>query len=106
VAQNWPLLIADNYKRDFPACQVLLVPHVLVSRQQKLEACRLGCRYQFAVRQSVPSAFYGFNYDVAGEGVSKRSGSAVIEENEHREFGRAAGREERQGFAPRIRSRP
>src|SRR5258708_5929501 len=53
--------------------------------------------------QPIPSAFYGFNHDVAGEGVSKRSGSAVIEEDEHRGLG-AAEQEGRQGFVPRIRS--
>jgi len=59
-AQSRPLLIADNHGRDFPAFQVLLVAHVFVSGHQKLEAGRLRSRYQFAVKQPVPSSFDGF----------------------------------------------
>ena len=103
VAQSGPLLIADHHKRDFATGQVLLVTHVFVGRQQKLETFRLSCRYELAVSKSVPSAFYRFNNDVALEGVSKRSGGAVIEEYGHRPLGRA-GREARPDSAPRIRS--
>jgi hypothetical protein len=47
------LPITDNHKREFAAFQVLPVLHVFVSRQQKLETCRLRRRYQFAVNKPV-----------------------------------------------------
>jgi hypothetical protein len=71
AAQNWPLLIADYNKRNLSARQILLVTHVFVGRQQKLEARRLRCRYQFAVEEPVPAAFNGFNNDVAFESCSE-----------------------------------
>src|SRR5271170_3138498 len=95
AAQSWPLLIADHYKRDFPAFQVLLVTHILVSRQQKVETCGLSSRYQLAVSKPVPSTFNGFNNDVALEGITKRGRGTVIEEYEHRLRGRAVGQEAR-----------
>jgi hypothetical protein len=99
------LLIADHHKRDVPAFQVLLVTHVFVGRQQKLETCRLGSRYQFAVSKPVPSALDSFDHDMALEGIAKGRRCAVIEEYEHRPLGRrAATQEARPGFAPRIRS--
>jgi hypothetical protein len=98
------LLIADNYERYFPVVQILLVAYVFVSRQQKVETFGLSNRYQFAVNQSVPSAFHGFNNDVSLEGISKQGRGAVIEEYAHRPLGRAAGQEARPGSAPRIRS--
>jgi hypothetical protein len=54
--QGRPLLIADHHERDLSARQVLLVAHVFVRRQQKLEPRRLSSRYQFAVDKPVPSA--------------------------------------------------
>ena len=43
------MLVSEDDKSDFPAGQILLVPNVLVGRQQKLKACGLGDRYQFAI---------------------------------------------------------
>lgn len=103
AAQNGPLLIADYHKRDFPALQVLLVADVLVRREQNFETFRLGCRDQLAVNEAIPSAFYSFNNSVAFEGISKRSGSAVIEEYSHRPLRWAAGQGARQGSAQQIR---
>ncbi len=51
------LLIADHHKRDLSVFQVLLVSHVLVSRQQNLKACCLSNRYQLSINKPVPSAF-------------------------------------------------
>jgi hypothetical protein len=65
IAQRRPLLIADHHKRDSAAFQVLLVPHVLVRRQQDLEPSCLSNRYQFGVNKPVPSAFNSFDNDVA-----------------------------------------
>jgi hypothetical protein len=102
AAQSGPLLIGDNHERDFPAFQVLLVTDVFVSRQQKLETCRLSSRYQFAVKKPVPSSFDGFNHHMALERIPERGWSAVIEEYEHQPLGRGAAPVVRQGFAPQI----
>ena len=77
AAQSGPLLIADHRKRKFSARQILLIAHVFVGRQQKLEARRLHCRYQFAVNEPIPAAFNDLHNDVALESVAKRSGSAL-----------------------------
>jgi len=103
ATQSRPLLIADNHKRDFPVFQVLLVTHVLVSRQPNLETCILRSCYQLAIGKSVPSAFSCFNPNVVLESISKRGRRAVIEEYQHRPLGRVAEREARQGSTPRIR---
>ena len=105
AAQSGPLLIADNHERDFPGFQVLLVTDVFVSRQQKLETCRLSSRYQFAVKKPVLSSFDGFNHHMALERMPERGWSTVIKEYEHRPLGRGAAPVGRQGFAPQIRSR-
>jgi len=75
AAQSGPLLIADNHEREFPTFQVLLVTHVFVSRQQKLEAGGLSSLYQFAVSKPVPSLFDGFNHHMASSAY--RSGAGV-----------------------------
>ena len=80
AAQCGPLLIADNHERDFPGFQLLLVTDVFVSRQQKLETCRLSSRDQFTVKKPVPSSFGGFNHHVALERIPERGWSTVIKE--------------------------
>jgi hypothetical protein len=62
------LLIADHYERNLPALQVLLVPDIFVSRQEKIEAFRFSSCYQFAINETVPSALDYFENDVALEG--------------------------------------
>jgi hypothetical protein len=105
AAQDGPLLVSDDHKRDFPAFQVLLVTHIFVRGQQKLEAGSLGSRYQFAIGEPIPSAFKAFNNDVTCERIPQRGGCAVIEEYEHRPLDRVAtGAERRQDYAPRTRS--
>src|SRR5258708_21881129 len=64
VAQSGPLLVADNHERDISAFEILLVAHVLVSRQQNFEPCRFSSRNQFAINQSIPSALKDFNNDM------------------------------------------
>ena len=103
TAQSRPLLIAYHHKRDFPALQVLLVSQVFISGQQNLKTCGLGCRYQCAVRSPFPSAFNGFDNDMALKGVPERGRSAVIEEYEHRPVAPAAAGA-RQGYGTQTRS--
>jgi hypothetical protein len=91
LAQNRPLLVSENDKSDFPARQVLLVPDILVGRQQKLKARGFSGRYQFSVSKPVPSAFDGFHNDMTFEGIAKRGRGSVIEEYEHPLPGRGGG---------------
>jgi len=78
---------------------------LLIRREQQFETSCLCCGDELAVSQSIPSTFYGFNHYMAREGMSKRGGSAVIEENEHRVRVREGKREESPSFALQIRSR-
>jgi len=105
AAQNRPLLIAEHHKRDCPSCQILLIAQVFVGRQQNIEARGLRRRDQFAIRRPFPSTFKGFDNDVAGEGVPKRSRCAVVKQDEHRPWRHRAEQRERRGCAPRTRSR-
>jgi hypothetical protein len=45
----WPLLQTENHDRYFPACEILLIRHVLVGGQQNVEAVGFCGREQFAI---------------------------------------------------------
>ena len=51
--KGWPLLKPDDDDRNGPAGHVLLIPHVLVSGREDLEARVLGHGQQVAVLQRV-----------------------------------------------------
>jgi hypothetical protein len=51
----WPLLQTENHDRYFPACEILLIRHVLVGGQQHVEAVRFCGREQFAILERVPA---------------------------------------------------
>ena len=70
AVESGPLLIADDYKRDSPACQVAGNASFCQS-SATARSFGLGRRYQFDVSKPVPSAFNGFNNDVALEGASR-----------------------------------
>ena len=47
---------------------------IFVGGHQQIESCRFCCIEQSAVRKAVPSAFNGFNYDMAFESVAQGAG--------------------------------
>ena len=54
-----PLLEAENHDCNLAARKILLIAHVLVGRQQDLEACVLGHSQEVAVLQRVPVLLRG-----------------------------------------------
>jgi hypothetical protein len=51
----WPLLLAETYDGDSAARKVLLIAHILIGRQQQVEAFRFCGREQLAILERVPA---------------------------------------------------
>jgi hypothetical protein len=64
---GWPLLKPDDNDRNGPAGHVLLITHVLVGRQEDLEARVLGHGQEVAVLQRFPVFWRRRAHGVAGQ---------------------------------------
>jgi len=72
-----------HHKRDLAIPKVLLMPDVVVRRDQDFETGLLGDIEQLAVRQFFPPPRPRLLHRMAGEETGETSRRAVIEKNQH-----------------------
>jgi len=74
--QTWPLLPVENYDRDFATGKILLIAHVLVGRQQHVEAVSLCSYEQFAILEPVPALLRSrpdlMSFEIRANGYRRR----------------------------------
>src|SRR5579863_3699755 len=78
-----PLGISEYHYRNCATFQILLRHHVLVGREQDLEARFFGDFQQLAVYQLVPPGVFRFGDGVALKERNERCGRTVIKQNAH-----------------------
>jgi hypothetical protein len=82
-AESRPLLLTENYYR-YPACgKILLIAHILVSREQEIEAGLFRCDQQIAIAKHIPALLSRCADCVALKVWTDRDWRCLIEENEH-----------------------
>jgi hypothetical protein len=54
-----PLLLSQDNNCDTTACEILLVTHILIGRQQYVEPGSLCCSQQIAIAELVPTLLCG-----------------------------------------------
>lgn len=78
-----PTRRAQNHDGDDSIDQVLLVPEILVRRDEDLETRGFGSQNQLTVLEAGPSALVSCLYRVPDEMPSKWRGRALVEQNLH-----------------------
>jgi hypothetical protein len=79
----WPLLIDRHDNGNSAARKILLVPNVLVGRQQQFVAGFLGLAQQIAVLECVPADLASERNLMPDKTAGDRIQSAVVEMNPH-----------------------